>query len=250
MYGEASIIDDSPRPFEGVSIVIPAHNEEQYLGDTLDAINRAIEDLKIVAEVIVVNDDSTDRTAEIARDRLATVVDVSLRNIGAVRNAGAQQARYPWLIFIDADTSVPTKTLAGTLANLADGDAGGGAKVDLPDRAQLFFLKRWMFYLVLLIWQIVGKWAAGCYMYCQKEMFDDFGGFDEDYYAAEEYFFSCQLKARGPFRLVQHPVMTSSRKLHSYSVWELARFLLVPMLSMGNMFKSKRGLELLYEDRR
>lgn len=250
LYGEGYLLNENANPFEGVSIVVPAHNEAKYLGNTLKSIRLAVETLRLVAEVIVVDDDSTDETSRIAEDAGAKVVSVSLRNIGAVRNAGAAAATFPWLVFVDADTEVPVSTLLASLQNLADGDSGGGARVDLPDRDDLFFLKRWMFYAVTLVWHIAGGWAAGCYMYCRKDLFDSFGGFDEQYFAAEELFFSRQLMARGRFRLVKTPVMTSSRKLHAYSLWELCRFVTLPMLTWGGVFKSKRGLELLYEDQR
>lgn len=250
MYGEGFIIEETLGEYQGVSIVVPAHNEEKYLGATLKSINRAIRDLKLLAEVIVVNDDSTDATEQIALDADARVVNVSLRNIGAVRNAGAKESRFPWLVFVDADTLLPTLTLQASLDHLAEGDAGGGARVDLPDRANIFFVKRWMFYAVVTLWHIIGGWAAGCYMYCRKDYFDSFEGFDEEYFAAEELFFSQQLMALGEFRLVRPPVITSSRKLHAYSVWQLCRFMLVPLTSFNGVFRSKRGLELLYEDQR
>ena len=249
MYGKGELLL-SEEQFEAVSFVIPAHNEAQYLRPTLKAIHRAIEKLELIAEVIVVNDASTDDTAEIARDNGAVVINVDLRNIGAVRNAGANTTSYPWIIFVDADTQIPIDTVRASLQHLANGGAGGGAHVAIPNPEQLFFAKRWMYYLVVIVWQVLGRWAAGCYMFCRRDLFEQFGGFDENYFAAEEYFFSRQLKQRGRFQIVRPPVLTSARKLHAYSTWELVRFLLIPMLNFRQLFQSKRGLELLYEDQR
>ena len=124
MFAECRFIDDYPPVFKPVSFVIPAHNEEQYIAKTIDAIKTAIVELDLVAEVIVVNDDSNDATVNIAQEKGAITLDVSLRNIGAVRNAGANAAIHPWLFFVDADTTVPVKTIHQSLIFLSRGRRG------------------------------------------------------------------------------------------------------------------------------
>jgi len=108
-----------------VSFVIPARNEEALLGATLDAIVRAAAALSTEYEIIVVNDASTDATASIARACGAKVVDVELRKISAVRNAGARQARGDWLVFVDADTHIDAPVLLAAQDAIAHGAAGG-----------------------------------------------------------------------------------------------------------------------------
>lgn len=250
MFAECQFVDAAPPVFRPVSFIIPAHNEQRYITKTIESISAAIDSLKLIAEVIVVNDDSTDETENIGKRLGTRVINVSLRNIGAVRNAGAKVASHPWLIFVDADTILPVETLRETLTFLAQGDAGGGARVELDQEKPIFFVKRIMFYCVVLAWHIIGRWAAGCYMYCRKDLFDSFGGFDENYFAAEELFFSRELKRRGRFRLVRKPVITSARKLRKYSSWQLMRFLLTPALQLRSMLRSRTGLEILYQDKR
>jgi glycosyltransferase involved in cell wall biosynthesis len=233
-----------------VSFVIPAHNEQDYLPGTLTALKAAAITLELEHEIIVVNDDSTDDTANVARDYGATVVDVSLRNIGAVRNAGARHSKYERLFFVDADTVVPAETLRLSLLALSSGCVGGGAHVALSDEAPIPLIKWLMFLMMVLVWQILGGWAAGCYMFCRREVFFEFGGFDENYYAAEELFFSRNLKLRGRFQLVKHPVITSARKLHHYTVWQLLRFLFAPLARVWAPLRSRKGLEILYKDPR
>ena len=75
-----------------ISFVVPAFNEETVLGRTLDSVHAAAAGSGHQYEVIVVDDASTDRTAEIARARGARVVAVAHRQIAAVRNAGARVA--------------------------------------------------------------------------------------------------------------------------------------------------------------
>jgi glycosyltransferase involved in cell wall biosynthesis len=251
-----AIADKSSQPLylPGISIVIPAHNEQNYLPETLAVLNQSLVQTAgkkaLDYEIIVVNDASTDRTREIALAEGTRVVDVELRNIGAVRNAGAQVARFEWLVFVDADTVVPAETLAETILALEDGCSGGGARVDLSREAPLPWIKWLMYLAVVFFWQILGGWAAGCYMFCQRRLFDDFGGFDENFFAAEELFFSRNLKQRGKFRIIGIPVVTSARKLHGYSVWQLCRFLLLPLLRFTSPLRSRYGLEILYDDAR
>src|SRR5205085_9617055 len=87
-----------------ISIVIPAYNEEALLAPTVRAVRESADATGVPYEVIVVDDGSTDRTAEIARAHGARVVSVELRQIGAARNAGVKAAAGDLLIFVDADT--------------------------------------------------------------------------------------------------------------------------------------------------
>jgi cellulose synthase/poly-beta-1,6-N-acetylglucosamine synthase-like glycosyltransferase len=233
------------RPF---TIVLPAHNEANYLPATLIKLRETFEALEYSGQIIVVNDDSTDATPEIAKEHEAKVIDVSLRNIGAVRNAGAKACETPWLFFLDADTLLPANTLAGALDLLAKGAAGGGAQVSVPSGTQISILKWILFYMVKIGWQSIGGWAAGCFMFCRTEVFEEFGGFDENYFAIEEFFFTKEVARRGCFALVREPVVTSPRKLTAYSTLELLRFVTLPIIRPRRLFKSRLGLEILYDD--
>jgi glycosyltransferase involved in cell wall biosynthesis len=230
------------------TVVLPAHNEANYLPATLTQLRNTFEDLEYFGQIIVVNDDSNDSTPDAAREHDAIVVDVSLRNIGAVRNAGAKACQTPWLFFLDADTLLPPKTLSSALDLLAKGAAGGGAQVEIPSGTQITIMKWILFYLVKIGWQSIGGWAAGCFMFCRKEIFEEFGGFDEKYFAIEEYFFTKEVARRGYFALVRDPVVTSPRKLTAYSTFELLRFVTLPIMRPGRLFKTRLGLEVLYDD--
>jgi len=95
-----------------ISFIVPAYNEERLLGHTLASIHAAAHVLSRPYEIVVVDDASTDSTVAIARQGGARVVSVRLRQIAGTRNAGARAARGSILIFVDADTLVPGRTLA------------------------------------------------------------------------------------------------------------------------------------------
>src|ERR1043166_660735 len=77
-------------PLRRISVIIPAHNEERYLGATLDALQR--QDYRWFETIIVANGCS-DRTAEIARRRCQRLIVLSRKNLGMARNLGARMAR-------------------------------------------------------------------------------------------------------------------------------------------------------------
>src|SRR5271167_1955077 len=112
-----------------ISFIIPAHNEQAGIGRTLEAIREAARVVTQPYEIIVVDDASTDATAEIARQHNATVVPVNHRQIAATRNSGARAAHGERLFFVDADTTINPRAVASALRWMDKGAAGGGATV-------------------------------------------------------------------------------------------------------------------------
>ena len=85
-----------------ISVVIPARNEEEYIGKTLDGILQN----KLNVEIIVVCDNCMDSTREIAEKYTKNVFDVNFDNVAKSRNYGAKEAKGEILVFLDADTLV------------------------------------------------------------------------------------------------------------------------------------------------
>ena len=94
-----------------LAIIVPALNEEAGLASTLDSLRTAAARLRARpgdgVEIIVVDNDSEDETAAVARAEGATVVREPLRNIARARNTGARHAAGDVLVFVDADVIVP-----------------------------------------------------------------------------------------------------------------------------------------------
>ncbi|OGV90925.1 hypothetical protein A3A66_03335 [Microgenomates group bacterium RIFCSPLOWO2_01_FULL_46_13] len=96
------------------SVIIPTLNEEKYLPNLLDDLNRqTYRDF----EVIVVDGGSEDKTVAVAQqfgNRLTLMVlTANERNVSSQRNLGALRARSGWLIFMDADDRLPNYFLEG-----------------------------------------------------------------------------------------------------------------------------------------
>jgi glycosyltransferase involved in cell wall biosynthesis len=197
-----------------ISFIVPAWNEEAMIGRTLQRLRDSADPLGEPYEIIVVDDSSTDRTAEIAASHGALVVSVQLRHIAAVRNAGARHARGEALIFVDADTLVPEPTLAAAYQALYDGAIGGGAIVEFEGRIP--FLTRLYIVGFMFVWNSM-NFAAGCFVFTRRDTFDAAGGWDEQYFAGEEVFLSRALKKLGRFVILRERVISSERKARLFS---------------------------------
>ncbi len=91
-----------------ISFVVPAYNEEALIASCLDAISAEIARAGHAAEIIVVNNNSTDRTRQIAASFAGvTIVDEPRRGLVQARRAGCLAARGRLVANIDADTMVP-----------------------------------------------------------------------------------------------------------------------------------------------
>jgi glycosyltransferase involved in cell wall biosynthesis len=230
-----------------ISFVVPAHNEERLLGRTLDAIHAAARALALSYELIVVDDASTDRTADIAVEHGARLVSGNFRQIARVRNAGAAAAAGDRLIFVDADTVVPADTLRATLRELDGGAVGGGASVYIDGRLPLWVrLAMPPFRMMFRI----SRMAAGCYIFCRRADFEAAGRFDDRLYIAEEIALSLALHRRGRFVVLREPVLTSGRKVRTHSPWELIRLLFLLLRHGTGLLRQRDRLTLWYGERR
>jgi glycosyltransferase involved in cell wall biosynthesis len=98
-----------------LSIVIPAHDAERTLPACLEAVARSAGS---GTEVIVVDDRSSDQTVALARERCSRIVSSEGPGPAAARNAGARIARADVILFLDADVTVHSDTLARIAATL------------------------------------------------------------------------------------------------------------------------------------
>lgn len=197
-------------------------------------------------ELIVVDDSSTDATAEIAAAAGATIVRVACRHISAVRNAGARAARGYWLVFVDADTTIDAHVVRGVLKALREGAAGGsGVRFDEPVPAYAPVL------LAVIEWWFARlKLAAGCFVFCTRDAFERVGGFSERVFAAEEIFFSRALRREGRVVILKEHVTTSGRKVRVYSLREIVHQMVSVAMKGRKGLRSRSNLDLWYGPRR
>ncbi|MCY3019851.1 MAG: glycosyltransferase [Planctomycetota bacterium] len=231
-----------------ISFIVPAYNEEAVLGATLDTLFSSARALNEPFEVLVVNDASADHTADIARARGARVVDVQCRQIAAVRNAGAREAKGDLFVFLDADTLLPEATLRDALRAVREGGAvGGGGHVRFDARTP--WRARVLAAAFTFVWFGL-RWAAGCFIFVRREAFEAVGGFDERYYISEELHLSRALKRHGRFVILKSSVITSGRKLRMVSLGAHLRLVARLLLQGPKSIRRREGLGLWYDGRR
>jgi glycosyltransferase involved in cell wall biosynthesis len=239
-----------------ISIVVPAYNEEKLIAATLASIHAAREAFTRIgwaSEVIVCDNNSTDRTGDLAREAGATVVFEPVNQIARARNTGARAARGDWLIFVDADSRPSAELFADVAEAIRAGRAlAGGTTLafDQRNREAEFWLHLWNRVSRVM------RYAAGSFIFCEAAAFWEIGGFSEALFATEELDLSRRLKrvarkhGRQMVILTRHPMVTSMRKIHLYSHREHLRLLLRTVLSAGGALRRREVCHLWYDGRR
>lgn len=230
-----------------ISFIVPAYNEELCLAATLEALHAAGRASNQAYEIVVVDDASTDRTAEIALQNNVVLVRVAHRQIAATRNAGAKAANGDWFIFVDADTLVNETVVLAAVQAMQNGAVGGGSGMRFDEPSPLY--ARILLSLVVRFFRAAGL-AAGCFLFCTRSAFDAIGGFDKAYFGAEELVISRALKQHGPFLILKQTVITSARKLRTYSLKEILSLTYGIARQGTKGVKQRRGMEFWYAERR
>ena len=105
-----------------ISVVIPCLNEEEAVGAVVDQAWAGIKRSGRDGEVIVVDNDSADRSADVAAEHGATVVEETRRGYGSAYLAGLARARGEYIVMGDADSTYPIDELVPFVERLEDGD--------------------------------------------------------------------------------------------------------------------------------
>lgn len=112
-----------PKDTQGISVIIPCLNEEKSIGQVVEAARRGIAKLGLNEEIIVVDNGSTDRSAQIARERGAQVVVEPHQGYGAALRKGFSCARHEIMVMGDGDLSYDFEALDVLVRPILDGRA-------------------------------------------------------------------------------------------------------------------------------
>lgn len=244
------------KPRVKISIVVPAYNEERLLPGTLRSIRAAMQAFDAAGwatELIVCDNNSTDRTAAIAAAAGAEVVFEPVNQIARARNAGAAKASGDWLLFVDADSQPSVELCAEVVEQIRGGRClAGGVTVEVDTTSRLARAAVWW-------WNVtsrLARWGAGSFIFCDAAVFRRIGGFNQELYAAEEVDLFRRLKkiARRSRReiviLHRHPLRTSGRKAQLYSVRDALRFYGRLIRTGGRSLRTPEGTFVWYDGRR
>lgn len=233
------------------SVVVPAFDEERYLPKCLDAVDAAARSLGEPVEVVVVDNMSHDRTAEIARERGAKVIQVEEKCLSIIRNRGAAAASGRYLVFVDADSYMSDNMLVEVKKALDSGRyVGGGVANVWTDRTSLGIFC----HLALALPAFLLARLACVLFYTTPAHFQAVGGFDETRYAIEDADFARRLRRYGRKQglrykaMLRARVITSARKFDEFGDWFIFRR---PDMVLRALFNSRKAAhEIWYRRRR
>lgn len=204
---------------KGVSIIIPALNEEKYIEKGLEHCSQT----KIPHEIIVADAGSTDNTQKLAEQYGAKVVEGGLPGVG--RNAGAKVATYDTLLFLDADTFFETDDLEKAYDEFINKNVGIATCYSRPSDGKKTdqAIYQTFNYVMFMNFQYKPQFPGFC-MFVKREVHENIGGFDETITYFEDAEYTERAAKAGKARILKSAyVYTSARRLHATSRFKVAK---------------------------
>ncbi len=162
-----------------ITLVICAHNEESVIGETIDTAKK-YSDGKF-KEILVVDNTSVDRTAEVARLHGARVVFEPEKGLPSARQCGFENSTSEYLAYIDADTLITQKWMdivERTFAERPDIVSLSGPRRYFGAAWYRIWVLNAMWYVSPLAYYIVGYMILGGNFVVKRSALEKIGGFD------------------------------------------------------------------------
>jgi glycosyltransferase involved in cell wall biosynthesis len=205
------------------SVIIPAHNEEGFIGDCLESIESAARHLSAEVEILVGLNRCTDSTEVICRNHKAVVVKEDCKNLAKIRNTAARAATGDVIVTIDADSRMTVNMFEEIEKKLLAVKYIGGGVIVRPERMSVgIFMSVLTVIPVLLIHRV-----SGGLFWCYRKDFEAIGGFNESLVSAEDIDFARRLKSYGKNKgqrfktITKAHIVTSCRKFDTFGDWYL-----------------------------
>lgn len=200
------------------SIIIPALNEEEFIGGCLYSISQ-LRYPKDLIEVIVVDNGSIDRTVDIARRYQARILSQKDCTVSQLRNLGAQAAKNPILAFVDADCSVPSDWLKNALALLhKEGVGAVGCWYKLPVNKTTWVDSVWDIHMRQRR-ESIGEvnWVPSGNFIISRKVFSQIKGFDESLMTSEDVDICTRIRNTG-LAIYSHPKLAAEHLGEPHSI--------------------------------
>jgi len=216
-----------------VSVIIPAYNEEKCIENCLSSLLK-LDFPKEQFEIILVNNNSKDKTREIVQKKFPTVriVDEEKQGVVFARIAGVNAAKGEIIAFTDADTIIPPDWLTKIEREYDNPKivAVGGPRLLSPYnfRAKIDNLLVNPFFFIF-------KSFPGHNMSFRKKAYFACGGFSTQSNLAEDFYINHQLKKVGKVVIINNPVSTSSRRpLREWFFFEIKYLINILFITLFN----------------
>lgn len=212
----------------GMSFIIPCYNEEKNIERCIRSILKEVETVRNLQpfpfEIIVVDNNCTDRTAEIARNLGVKVVEESKKGIVHARQKGTEVAQYEFVANIDADNTLRKRWIHVALHNIQQpGVVACSGPVVYEGVSKLFQFGADTFYLFArLFHHIAGPTLQGGNYVIRKSAWEKMGGYDVNYeFYGEDTNTAVMIKKFGKVKLVpQLWIYSSPRRIKEQGLFK------------------------------
>lgn len=213
------------------SIIIPARNEENAIGRTLSAVLASVgqflevpvEEIRLdgsKVQVLVVDNQSTDKTPQVVLEFVKRhgVDYVVCERLGApcARNYGTRLSHGDILVYVDADTRIPLDSLRVIHGHVNERRRHAGIFALAGDGSSIPSRLWWLFWNCVRLLPLPRAKALPAFMFCTRQVFGEFGPFDEQVQIGEEWPILAGLYRKDPLRLIYDrslTALTSDRRM-------------------------------------
>lgn len=204
-----------------ISIIIPVLNEAENIRNLLYHLLKNSSP-KNISEIIIVDGGSEDNSCEIVRDFTASMGNPNILILNSQKgrakqmNLGAKIARATILYFLHADSFPPKNFDTLIIEEVRKGNEAGCFKM-------IFNSNHWWLKLAGWLTQFSWKVCRGGdqSQFISKSLFNDIGGFNEDFTIYEDNDLISKLYTRNTFVVIQEWLITSARCYQTHGVWKL-----------------------------
>jgi glycosyltransferase involved in cell wall biosynthesis len=197
-----------------ITVIIPCRNGANYINEAIASVQRQ----NISVEIIVVNDGSTDNTADLAASLGCKVISIPHSGLSAARNVGLKAAQCEYILFLDHDDVMNAGTLRQLFAAFTNKVDFTSAKVqdfmspELTEEDKDRLAPRSEPYCGLL---------TGAYLF-RRSIFEQVGGFDEKLKTGQgvEFLLRC---VKGGLREWKMDFVAARRRLHNTNMGRTMR---------------------------
>lgn len=193
-----------------ISVIITTKNEEKNIENCIRSI---LEQTYKNTEIIIVDNDSTDKTKEIARQYADKVFNFGPER-SAQRNYGINQSNGQYFIFLDADMTLDKKVIKECVLAIEKNPKLIGLYISEIIIGESFWNKVRRFER-----SFYDATSIDCVRFVKKEKFLEVGGFDESMTGPEDWDFDKKIRSAGQVALIKNPVY------HNEAEFNLAKYL-------------------------
>ena len=209
-----------------ISFIIPCYNEEEHVVSCIDSIKNSIKESKKIQkyEIIVVDNNCTDKTAELAKKQNVIVVSESRKGVVFARQKGFELSNYEFVANIDADSKIPSDWIDTAIKNIQKPNviAVTGPIVYEDVNIILDYLIKLYYFLANLSIRIIGVFLQGGNCLIEKKYLKILNGYDTSIeFYGEDTMTAKRLQQFGKIKYISELfIFSSARRLKNQGVFK------------------------------